>query len=149
MNRNYEEMKLKVEKVMQESIDSIENDINFFQQGLTKLDNEKPNDANSLLLKAMFAWFQNFSICNVTLYYLQKESMLGFIWAQEQIENMNERFEKTNPEDTIEIESKLKEMHNKFESTLGTLSSRMEKMNQEEEELKKKMKDNMFYRYTV
>ena len=44
MNRNYEEMKSKVEKVMQESIDSIKNDINFFQQGLAKLENKKPND---------------------------------------------------------------------------------------------------------
>ena len=104
MNRNYEEMKAKVEKVMQESIDSIKNDIDFFQQGLTKFDSEKPNDQNSLLLKAMFAWFQNLSIRNMTLYYLQKESMLGSIWAQEQIENINERFEKINPEDTIEIE---------------------------------------------
>jgi hypothetical protein len=145
MNRNYEEMKAKVEKVMQESIDSIKNDIDFFQQGLTKFDSEKPNNQNSLLLKAMFAWFQNLSIRNMTLYYLQKESMLGSIWAQEQIENINERFEKINPEDTIEIESKLKEMHNKFESTLGALSSRLEEMNQEEEELKKKMKDNIFY----
>ncbi len=145
MKRNYEEMKSKVEKVMQESIEAIKNDINFFQQGLTKFDNEKPNDSNSLLLKAMFAWFQNFSIRNITLYYLQKESMLGFIWAQEQIENINERFEKINPEDTIEIESKLNDMHNKFESTLEALSSRLEKMNQEEERLKKKMKDNVFY----
>jgi hypothetical protein len=134
-----------VEKVMQESIDPIKNDIDFFQQGLTKFDSEKPNDQNSLLLKAMFAWFQNLSIRNMTLYYLQKESMLGSIWAQEQIENINERFEKINPEDTIEIESKLKEMHNKFESTLGSLNSRLEEMNQEEEELKKKMKDNIFY----
>jgi hypothetical protein len=145
MKRNYEEMKLQVEKVMQESIDSIKNDINFFQQGLTKFDNEKTNEPNTLLLKAMFAWFQNSSIRSMTLYYLQKESMLGFIWAQEQIENINERFEKINPEDTVEIESKLDEMHNKFESTLGALSSRLEKMNQEEEELKKKMKDNIFY----
>ena len=145
MKRNYEEMKSKVERVMQESLDSINNDINFFQQGLTKFDNEKPNEPSNLLLKAMFAWFQNFSIRNVTLYYLQKESMLGFIWAQEQIENINERFEKINPEDTIEIESKLNEMHNKFESTLGALSSRLEKMNQEEDELKKKMKDNIYY----
>ena len=144
-NRNYEEMKSKVEKVMQESIDSIKNDINFFQQRLTKFDNEKPTDPNSLLLKAMYAWFQNFSIRSMTLYYLQKESMLSFIWAQEQIENINERFEKINPEDTIEIESKLNEMHNKFESSLNALSLRLEKMNQEEEELKKKMKDNIFY----
>ncbi|HJU59863.1 MAG TPA: hypothetical protein VJ583_08940 [Nitrososphaeraceae archaeon] len=79
MNRNYEEMKSKVEKVMQESIDSIKNDINFLQQGLAKLENEKPNDPNSLLLKAMFAWFQNLSIRNMTLYHLQKESMLGSI----------------------------------------------------------------------
>ena len=79
MNRNYEEMKSKVEKVMQESIDSIKNDINFFQQGLAKLENEKPNDQNNLLLKAMFAWFQNLSIRNMTLYHLQKESMLGSI----------------------------------------------------------------------
>lgn len=145
MKRNYEEMKSQVERVMQESLDSINNDINFFQQGLTKIDNEKPNEPSNLLLKTMFAWFQNFSIRNVTLYYLQKESMLGFIWAQEQIENINERFEKINPEDTIEIESKLNEMHNKFESTLGALSSRLEKMNQEEDELKKKMKDNIYY----
>jgi len=145
MNRNYEEMKAKVEKVMQESIDSIKNDINFFELGLTKFDSEKTNDQNSLLLKAMFAWFQNLSIRSMTLYSLQKESMLGFVWAQEQIENINERFEKINPEDTIEIESKLNEMHDKFESTLGALSSRLEKMNQEEEELKKKMKDNMYY----
>ena len=47
----------------------------------------------------------------MTLYHLQKESMLDSIWAQEQIENINERFEKINPEDTIEIESKLNEMH--------------------------------------
>ena len=47
MKRNYEEMKSKVEKVMQESIDSIKNDINFFQKGLTKFDNEKPNQVNS------------------------------------------------------------------------------------------------------
>lgn len=145
MDRNYEEMKSKVEKVMQESIDSIKNDINFFQQGLTKLENEKPNDPNSLLLKAMFAWFQNLSIRSMTLYHLQKENMLGSIWAQEQIENINERFEKINPEDTIEIESKLNEMHNKFESSLNALSSKLEKMNQEEKELKKKMKDNIFY----
>lgn len=145
MKRNYEEMKSQVERVMQESLDSINNDINFFQQGLTKFDNEKPNESSNVLLKAMFAWFQNFSIRNVTLYYLQKESMLGFIWAQEQIENINERFEKINPEDTIEIESKLNEMHNKFASTLGALSSRLEKMNQEEDELKKKMKDNIYY----
>ena len=112
MNRNYEEMKSKVEKVMKESIDSIKNDINFLQQGLAKLENEKPNDPNSLLLKAMFAWFQNLSIRNMTLYHLQKESMLGSIQAQEQIENINERFENINPEDTIEIESKLNEMHN-------------------------------------
>jgi hypothetical protein len=145
LNRNYEEMKSKIEKVMQESIDSIKNDINFFELGLTKFDSEKTNDQNSLLLKAMFAWFQNLSIRSMTLYSLQKESMLGFVWAQEQIENINERFEKINPEDTIEIESKLNEMHDKFESTLGALSSRLEKMNQEEEELKKKMKDNMYY----
>jgi len=138
-------MKSKIEKVMQESIDSIKNDINFFELGLTKFDSEKTNDQNSLLLKAMFAWFQNLSIRSMTLYSLQKESMLGFVWAQEQIENINERFEKINPEDTIEIESKLNEMHDKFESTLGALSSRLEKMNQEEEELKKKMKDNMYY----
>ena len=50
-----------------------------------------------------------------------------------------------NPEDTIEIESKLNEMHNKFESSLNALSSKLEKMDQEEEELKKKMKDNIFY----
>lgn len=93
----------------------------------------------------MFPWFQNVSIRNMTLYYLPKESMVGFIWGQEQIENINERFEKINPEDTKEIESKLNEMHDKFESTLGALSSRLEKMNQEEEELKKKIKDNMFY----
>jgi hypothetical protein len=44
MKRNYEEMKSKVEKVMQESVHSIKNDINFFQKGVTKLfDNEKPN----------------------------------------------------------------------------------------------------------
>ena len=47
MKRNYEEMKIQVEKVMQESIDSIKNDINFFQQGLTKFDNEKTNEPNS------------------------------------------------------------------------------------------------------
>lgn len=145
MNRNYEEMKSKVEKVMQESIDSIKSDINFFQQGLAKSENEKPNDPNSLLLKAIFAWFQNLSIRSMTLYHLQKESMLGSIWAQEQVENINERFEKINPEDTIEIESKLNEMHNKFESSLNALSLRLEKMNQEEEELKKRMKDNIFY----
>ena len=68
----------------------------------------------------MFAWFQNVSIRNMTLYYLPKESMVGFIWGQEQIENINERFEKINPEDTLEIVSKkLYEIHNKFESTLG------------------------------
>ena len=138
-------MSSKVEKVMQESIDSIKNDINFFQQKMTKFDNEKLNDVNNLLLKAMFAWFQNFSIRSMTLYYLQKESMLGFIWAQEQIENINERFNKINPEDTVEIESKLTEMHNKFESSLNALSSKLEKMNKEEDELKKKMKDNIFY----
>ena len=60
MNRNYEEMKSKMEKVMQESIDSIKNDINFFQQGLAKSENEKPNDPNSLLLKAIFAWFKTY-----------------------------------------------------------------------------------------
>ena len=79
----------------------------------------------------------------MTLYHLQKESMLDSIWAQEQIENINERFEKINPEDTIEIESKLNEMHDKFESSLNVLSSKLEKMNQKEE-LKKKMKE---YKY--
>jgi hypothetical protein len=61
--------------------------------------------------------------------------MVGFIWAQEQIENINERFEKINPEDIIEIESKkLDEMHNKFEPTLGALSSKLEQMNHDEDE---------------
>ena len=120
---------------MQESIDSIKIDINFFLNELTKFDEEKPNEVKSLLLKAMFTWFQNVSIRNMTLYQLQKESIVGFIWAQEQIENINERFERINPEDTIEIESKkIDEMYNKFESTLGALSSKLEQMNHKEEE---------------
>jgi hypothetical protein len=43
------------------------NGITFFQQGLTKFDNEKPNQVNSLVLKAMLAWFQNVSIRNMAL----------------------------------------------------------------------------------
>ena len=39
MKRNYEEMKSKVEKVMQESIDSIKNDINFLKKVLKNFDN--------------------------------------------------------------------------------------------------------------
>lgn len=145
MKRNYEDIKSQVEKVMQESIDSIKNDINLLREGLDKIDREKPTDANSLLFKVMLSWFRSLSIRSMTLYHIQKELMFGFAWTQEQIELINERFEKINPEDTIEIKSKLEEMHNKFESTLGALSSRLEKMNQEDEELKKKMKDNMFY----
>ena len=130
---------------MQESIDSIKNDINLLREGLDKIDREKPTDANSLLFKVMLSWFRSLSIRSMTLYHIQKELMFGFAWTQEQIELINERFEKINPEDTIEIKSKLEEMHNKFESTLEALGSRLEKMNQEDEELKKKMKDNMFY----
>ena len=145
MKRNYEDIKSQVEKVMQESIDSIKNDINLLREGLDKIDREKPTDANSLLFKVMLSWFRSLSIRSMTLYHIQKELMFGFAWTQEQIELINERFEKINPEDTIEIKSKLEEMHNKFESTLEALGSRLEKMNQEDEELKKKMKDNMFY----
>ena len=145
MKRNYEDIKSQVEKVMQESIDSIKNDINLLREGLDKIDREKPTDANSLLFKVMLSWFRSLSIRSMTLYHIQKELMFGFAWTQEQIELINERFEKINPEDTIEIKYKLEEMHNKFESTLGALSSRLEKMNQEDEELKKKMKDNLFY----
>jgi hypothetical protein len=70
MKRNYEEMKSNVEKVMQEGIDSIKIDINFFQKGLTKFDKEKLNEVNSLLLKEMFTWLQNISIRNMVKIYL-------------------------------------------------------------------------------
>jgi len=74
MKRNYEGMKSNVEKVMQESIDSIKIVINFFQKGLTIFDKEKPNEVNSLLLKEMFTWlftwFQNISIRNMVKIYL-------------------------------------------------------------------------------
>jgi hypothetical protein len=37
MKRNYEEMKSKVEKVMQECMILLKKEINFFQKGLTNL----------------------------------------------------------------------------------------------------------------
>ena len=145
MSRNYREMDSKIEKLMQEDLNSINNDIKMFDEMINKLSQE--NKIGDIILLARFVthFLKSLSIRIMSLTYLQKETLHNFVWAQEQIENINERFEKINPEDTKEIESKLDEMHNKFESTLGALSSRLEKMNQQEEELKKKMKDNMFY----
>jgi peptidoglycan hydrolase CwlO-like protein len=138
-------MDSKIEKLMQEDLNSINNDIKMFDEMINKLSQE--NKIGDIILLARFVthFLKSLSIRIMSLTYLQKETLHNFVWAQEQIENINERFEKINPEDTKEIESKLDEMHNKFESTLGALSSRLEKMNQQEEELKKKMKDNMFY----
>jgi hypothetical protein len=145
MSRNYQEMNSKIEKLMQEDLNSIINDIKIFDELINKLSQENKTGDIILLARFVTHCLKSLSIRIMSLTYLQKETLHNFVWAQEQIENINERFEKINPEDTKEIESKLNEMHNKFESTLGALSSRLEKMNQEEEELKKKMKDNMFY----
>jgi hypothetical protein len=145
MSRNYREMDSKIEKLMQEDLSSIINDIKMFDELINKLSQENKTGDIILLARFVTHFLKSLSIRIMSLTYLQKETLHNFVWAQEQIENINERFEKINPEDTKEIESKLNEMHNKFESTLGALSSRLEKMNQQEEELKKKMKDNMFY----
>jgi DNA repair exonuclease SbcCD ATPase subunit len=145
MSRNYREMDSKIEKLMQEDLSSIINDIKMFDELINKLSQENKTGDINLLARFVTHFLKSLSIRIMSLTYLQKETLHNFVWAQEQIENINERFEKINPEDTKEIESKLNEMHNKFESTLGALSSRLEKMNQEEEELTKKMKDNMFY----
>jgi peptidoglycan hydrolase CwlO-like protein len=145
MGRNYQEMNSKIEKLMQEDLNSIINDIKMFDELIHKLSQENKTGDIILLARFVTYFLKSLSIRIMSLTYLQKETLHNFVWAQEQIENINERFEKINPEDTKEIESKLNEMHNKFETTLGALSSRLEKMNQEEEELKKKIKDNMFY----
>lgn len=145
MSRNYQEMNSKIEKLMQQDLNSIVNDIKMFDELINNLSQENKTGDIILLARFVTHFLKSISLRIMSLTYLQKETLHNFVWAQEQIENINERFEKINPEDTKEIESKLNEMHNKFESTLGVLSSRLEKMNQEEEELKKKMKDNMFY----
>ena len=145
MSRNYREMDSKIEKLMQEDLSSIINDIKMLDELINKLSQENKTGDIILLARFVTHFLKSLSIRIMSLTYLQKETLHNFVWAQEQIENINERFEKINPEDTKEIESKLNEMHNKFEYTLGALSSRLEKMNQQEEELKKKMKDNMFY----
>ncbi|HJT84909.1 MAG TPA: hypothetical protein VJ697_10540 [Nitrososphaeraceae archaeon] len=145
MSRNYQEMNSKIEKLMQEDLNSIANDIKMFDELINKLSQENKTGDIIILAKFVTPFLKSISLRIMSLTYLQKETLHNFVWAQEQIENINERFEKINPEDTKEIESKLNEMHYKFESTLGALSSRLEKMNQEEEELKKKIKDNMFY----
>ena len=145
MSRNYQEMNSKIEKLMQEDLNSISNDIKMFDELINKLSQENKTGDIILLARFITYFLKSLSLRIMSLTYLQKETLHNFVWAQEQIENINERFEKINPEDTIEIESKLNEMHNKFESTLDALNSRLEKMNQEEEELKKKMKDNIFY----
>lgn len=110
------------------------------------MDKDNKTDNLSILARFVLHFLEDISVRIFTLNYMQKESLHIFVWSQEQIENINERFEKINPEDTIEIRAKVYEMHNKFESTLGALSQRLEKMNQREEEIKKKLKESIFYR---
>lgn len=145
MSRDYREMDSKIDELMQKSFQSILNDTKMLNDLVSKMDKDNKTDDISILARFVFHFLENIFIRIFTLNYLQKESLHNFVWTQEQIELINERFEKINPEDTKEIKSKVDEMHNKFESTLGTLSARLEKMNQQEEEIKKKMKDNMFY----
>ena len=117
MSRNYQEMNSKIEKLMQQDLNSIVNDIKMFDELINNLSQENKTGDIILLARFVTHFLKSISLRIMSLTYLQKETLHNFVWAQEQIENINERFEKINPEDTKEIESKLNEMHNKFEST--------------------------------
>jgi hypothetical protein len=96
-----------VEKVMQESIDSIKNDINFFQERLTKYYNEKPNDTNCSLLKLCLHGSKT-SLFVVWRYIIFKRKVCLVSYRYRNKLKIYMRFEKINPENTRELESKLK-----------------------------------------